>query len=134
MEIAAKLLIVGGVLNLAYSFLTGFLLANTRRRSPAASKYLIFAHVGPLMQGPMLLSLVFAVTLSPQPALVKTLAASLMVAESGLLAAKDTLNWVQGVMDEFVERPPGGIVLGAISVLLGVVGLLIFMVGIFQGL
>ena len=56
MEIAAKILIVGGVLNLAYSFLTGLLLANTRRRSPAASKYLVFAHVGPLMQGPMLLT------------------------------------------------------------------------------
>ena len=48
----------------------------------------------------MLLSLVFAVTLSSLPALVKTLAASLMVAESGFLAAKDTLNWAQGVMTE----------------------------------
>lgn len=86
------------------------------------------------MQGPMLLSLVFAVALSPQPALVKTLAASLMVAESVFLAAKDTLNWGQGVKDEFVERPPGGMVLGGISILLGVVGLLIFIVGIFQGL
>jgi hypothetical protein len=127
-------LVVGGVLNLAYSFVTGFLLANTRRTKPYASRYLVFAHVGPLMQGPMLLGLVFAVTLSPQPALVKTLAASLMVAESGFLAAKDTLNWGQRVKDEFVERPPGGIVLGGISVLLGVVGLLIFMVGIVQGL
>ena len=131
METAAKIVIVGGVLNLAYSFVTGFLLANTRRTSPRASKYLVFAHVGPLMQGPMLLSLVFAVTLSPQPPLIETLAASLMVAESGLLAAKDILNWVQGVKDEFVERPPGGMVLGGSSVLLGVVGLLIFMVGIF---
>ncbi len=134
METAAKILIVGGVLNLAYSFVTGFFLAKTRRTSPHASKYLVFAHVGPLMQGPMLLSLVFAVALSPQPALVKTLAASLMVAESGFLAAKDTLNWTQGVKDEFVERPLGGMVLGGISVQLGVVGLLIFIVGIFQGL
>jgi hypothetical protein len=134
MELAAKLLIVGGVLNLAYSFLTGFLLANTRRGSPAASKYLVFAHVGPLMKGPMLLSLVFAIALSPHPALVKTLASSLMVAESGFLVAKDTPNWVQGVKDEFVERPPVGMVLGGISILLGVVGLLIFIVGIFQGL
>jgi hypothetical protein len=133
MEIAAKILIVGGVLNLAYSFLTGFLLANTRRRSPAASKYLVFAHVGPLMQGPMLLSLVFAVILSPLPTGVKALAASLMVAESVFLAAKDTLNWVQGVKDEFVERPPG-VVLGGISVLLGMGGLLILIIGVFQGL
>ena len=133
METAAKIVIVGGVLNPAYSFVTGFLLANARRVSPRASKYLVFAHVGPLMQGPMLLSLVFAATLSPQPALVKTLAASLMVAESGFLAAKDTLNWVQGVKDEFVERPPG-VVLGGISILLGVVGLLIFIVGVFLGL
>jgi hypothetical protein len=96
METAAKIVIVRGVLNLAYSFVTGFLLAHTRRMSPTTSKYLVFTHVGPLMQGPMQLSLVFAVTLSPQPALVKTLAASLMVAESAFLAVKDTLNWVQG--------------------------------------
>jgi hypothetical protein len=134
METAAKIVIEGGVLNLAYSFVTGFLLANTRRTSPRASKYLVFAHVGPLMQGPMLLSLVLAVILSSLSALVKTLAASLMVAESGFLAAKDTLSWAQGVKDEFVERPLGGMVLGGISVLLGVVGLLIFIVGIFQGL
>jgi hypothetical protein len=57
----------------------------------------------------------------------------MMVAESGFLAAKDTLNWVQEVKDEFVEQPPG-IALGGISILLGVVGLLIFIVGVFQGL
>ena len=74
METAAKIVIVGGVLNLAYSFVKGFLLAHARRTSPLASKYPVFVHVGPLMQGPMLLGLVFAVTLSPQPTLVKTLA------------------------------------------------------------
>jgi hypothetical protein len=35
------------------------------------------------------------------------------------------------VKDEFVERPPG-VVLGGISILLGVVGLLFFIVGVFQ--
>jgi hypothetical protein len=57
----------------------------------------------------------------------------MMVAESGFLAAKDTLNRVQEVKDEFVEQPPG-IALGGISILLGVVGLLIFIVGVFNGL
>ena len=58
METAAKILIVGGILNLAYGFLTGVFLAGARKKAPTASKYLILAHTGPLMQGPMLLEFV----------------------------------------------------------------------------
>jgi hypothetical protein len=133
MEIAAKILILGGMLNLAYSFVTGFFLAYVRRTNPQASKYLVFAHVGPLMQGPMLLGLVFAVDVAPLAPGVKILAASFMVAESAFLAMKDTLNWIQGVKDEFVERPRG-LYLGGISIVTGIVGLLILIVGVFLAL
>ncbi len=35
----SQIVIVGGVLNRAYSFVTGFFLAKTRRTSPHALKY-----------------------------------------------------------------------------------------------
>lgn len=133
METAAKILIVGGVLNIAYGFLTGLFFANVRMRSAEAPKYLVTAHVGPLMQGPMLLGLALAVNLSTLPAGVETFAASLLVAGSALVAAADTLCWVQGVEDAFAERPLG-FYLATIQVVLASVGLLILTVGVFRGL
>ena len=133
MEIAAKILIVGGVLNLAYGFLTGIFLGKERSSKPTAPKYLVFAHVGPLMQGPALLGLVFAVNLSPLSPGIETIAAWLLVASSAFLAAKDTLNWVLGVKDEFQNRPTLGFILGTISALLAIPGLVILIVGVFRG-
>ena len=133
MEIASKVLIVGGVVNLAYAFLTGIFLGTVRSKKPEAPKYLVYAHMGPLIHCPILLGLVFAVDLSPLPSAVETLATSLLVASSVLLAAKDTLNWVQGVTDEFAERSPG-FFLGAAYMFIATLGLLILMVGVFRGL
>jgi len=134
MDSAAKILIIGGVMNLAYGLLTGFFLATERMTKPEAPKYLIFAHVGPLMQGPMLLSLIFAVNLSPLSYGTESLAAWLLVAGSVFLAAKDTIYWMQGIRDEFVQRPPGGIVLGSLSAISSTLGLAILVFGVFRGL
>ena len=133
MDTATKILIVGGVLNLAYGFLTGFVLGNTRMKSPEAPKYLVLAHTGPLIQGPMLLGLVFAVDLSPLAGKIETLAASLLVASSAFLHAGNSLHWLQGVRDEFAERPPGFFLVG-FSTILAVAGLAILVVGVFDGL
>ena len=133
METAAKILIVGGILNLAYGLLTGVFLAGARTKAPTASKYLILAHTGPLMQGPMLLGLALAVPLSRLPAGVETLAAWLLVGSSAVLDVKDTHNWLQDIKDEFVERPPG-FFLGGVSAALSVSGLAILLVGVFRGL
>jgi len=130
---ASKILIVGGVLNLAYGFVTGLVLSNVRRRSPDAPKYLVLAHTGPIMQGPMLLGLALAVALSSLAAETETLAASLLVAGSAMLAVKDTLNWLQGVSDEFAERSPG-LFLAAGGSVLASIGLVILIVGVFKGL
>lgn len=121
-------------MNLAYGLLTGFFLATERMTKPEAPKYLIFAHVGPLMQGPMLLSLIFAVNLSPLSYGTESLAAWLLVAGSVFLAAKDTIYWMQGIRDEFVQRPPGGIVLGSLSAISSTLGLAILVFGVFRGL
>jgi len=133
MDTAAKILIVGGVLNLAYGFLTGFVLGNTRMKSPEAPKYLILAHTGPLMQGPILLGLAVAVSLSDLSGWLETMGASLLVASSALLNGGNTLNWLQGVQDEFAERPVGHALTSA-SALLATAGLAILVVGVFAGL
>ena len=134
METAAKILIVGGVLNLTYGFLTGFFMGVIRQQQPAVPKYLTLAHTGPLMQGPMLLSLVFALELSPLTPTVETAAALLLVVGSVALAAKDTLNWRQDVHDEFQERPKMAMILGGLSVITSTVGLIIVILGVVQGL
>lgn len=134
MDTAAKILIVGGILNLAYGFITGFFMGAIRQNQPTVPKYLTLAHTGPLMQGPMLLGLVLALDLSPLWLTVEMAAAILLVVGSVALAAKDTLNWRQRVDDEFQERPVIGIILGAISVITSTVGLTIVLVGVVQGL
>jgi hypothetical protein len=133
MDTASRILIAGGVFNLAYGFATGIPLTIARARSPNASKYLVFAHVGPLMQGPMLLALTAAVALSPLSAAWETAAAWMLVGGSAALAFKDTLNWLQGIKDEFKEKPPG-FAFGAISAVLSVGGLGILIVGVCRAL
>lgn len=134
MDLAAKILIVGGILNLVYGFATGFLFANVRSKEASAPRYLVMAHTGPFMQGPMLLGLVFATNLSPLSPALEAVAASLLVANSCLIAAKDTINWLQGVNDEFAERPWLPRTLGVIGVVLGTPGLLILVYGVVRGL
>ena len=133
MDAAAKVLIVGGVLNLAYGVLTGLALTNVRMRSPEAPRYLTLAHIGPLMQGPMLLGLAVALGLSSLAGGIETLAAWLLVAGSIGIAAGDTLNWLGNAGDAFAERSPG-FVLQVIGGPLTGVGLLIVLIGVFRGL
>ena len=71
--------------------------------------------------------------MQPKRGKIQIHAVWLIIAESGFLAAKDTLNWIQGVKDERVECQPG-LVLSASAVLLGSVGHLILTVGVFLGL
>ncbi len=133
MDLASKILIVGGLANLAYGFLNGLMLSSVRLRSPDAPKYLVLAHMGALMQGPMLLGLVWALDLSPLSSTTETVAALLLVASSVVLGTKDMLNWLQGVRDEFAERSVG-YYLGGLNVVLSSVGLVILIVGAVQGL
>ena len=133
METAAKVLIVGGVLNLAYGVVTGLVLTSIRSRSPEAPRYLTLAHIGPLMQGPMLLGLAVATGLSSLAEGLETLAAWLLVAGSAGIAAGDTLNWLGGVGDAFAERSPGLFSQAAGGAFTGT-GLAILIIGVFRGL
>ncbi len=134
MDTASKILIVGGVLNIAYGLLTGIPAGMIRQNSPTYSKYLRFVHIGALMWGPILISLSLAMALSTLDASVETLAAWLMVGASFLLDLKDTLNWLQGVQDEFGEKKQLPLILGGLSGLMALVGIGIILVGVVQGL
>ena len=130
MTFAEELLVLGGVINLVYGFITGFVLAVIRQKQAVAPKYLMFAHIGPLMQGAMLLGLVFAVQMSTLADGVETAGATLLVVGALLLATKDTINWWQTIGDEFREKPVLGLAIGTLSVLTSSAGLLILTIGV----
>jgi hypothetical protein len=134
MQTAAKVLIVGGTLNLALAFGLGFVLSQARLRGPRTSTVnLLQAHRVALWEGFMLLGLTFAVLLSPLSATTNTLAAGLLVASSAFQDASSIVNWLQGVKDEFAQRSPG-FQLAVINALLASVGLAILIYGVFRGL
>lgn len=132
--VAEKVLIVGGILNLAYGVLLGYPITVIRLRgAPATSRYLLTTHVGALLLAAILLGLVWAARLSTLGSGWHDAAASLVVASSALVAAKDTLNWLSNVQDEFKERVKTS-PLGVLGALTMTVGLGIFAIGVFKAL
>jgi hypothetical protein len=91
------------------------------------------AHIGVLLHAAVLLGLVWAARLSTLASGWEEVAAWLLVVSSALIAAKDTLNWLGGVQDEFGEKAKTMplAVLGAIAEPLGVG---IFVVGVLGAL
>jgi hypothetical protein len=132
METAAKILIVGGRLNILYGLLTGIPAGIIRQNSPTYSKYLRFVHIGALMWGPLLISLALAVSLSTLDESLELAAAWLMVAASVLLDGKDTLNWLWRVEDEFAQQMRLPLAMGGLSALASIAGILILLVGVVQ--
>ena len=131
---AEKVLIVGGTLSLVFSFAMGFILSRARLKEPSADHaWLLQAHRVALWEGFMLLGLVFAVELSTLSQGLETLAAWLLVAAAALQAASAIANLVQGIPDQFVERRLG-YQLAATNAVLGAIGLVILLVGVFKGL
>ncbi len=132
MESAAKLLVVGGLANLAYGYVTGLFAAKIRAGAPEVSKYLMLAHTGPLIMGPTLLALVLALPLCTLPPTWRLAAAGLLVGGSAVQALGNTVHWLRGVKDEFVEKGPGFAMASAAAGVL-VAGLGVLLVGVFRG-
>ncbi|HEY2551628.1 MAG TPA: hypothetical protein VGI64_13730 [Streptosporangiaceae bacterium] len=131
---AEKVLIVGGVLNLAYGALLGYAIIATRvKGAPATPRYLMTAHVGTLLHGAVLLGLVWAVRLSTLSPAWHDVAAWMLVISSALVAVKDTLNWRSGVKDEFTDKARTA-VLGALAAVGEPIGIGIFLVGVLKAL
>jgi len=132
--VADKVLIAGGVLNLAYGTLLGYPIVVIRAKgAPATPRYLLAAHVGALLHAAILLGLVWAARLSMLgPGWLDT-AAWLVVVSSALIAAKDTLNWLTGVQDEFSEKANTA-PLAALGAVTEPIGIGIFLVGVLTAL
>jgi hypothetical protein len=134
MTAAEKVLIVGGVLNLAFGALLGYPIIVIRAKgAPAAPRYLMAAHLSVLLHAAVLLGLVWAARLSTLSSGWEELAAWLVVVSSALIAAKDTLNWLTGVQDEFGEKAKTA-PLGALSAVAEPPGIGIFVIGVLNAL
>ncbi|TGK15919.1 hypothetical protein [Leptospira kmetyi] len=130
MLLPEKILILAGVLNLAYGSLTGFPYALARKKAEYPSRYLQAAHIGSLMQGAMLLGLVVAFRYANLSENLALIGASLFAVSSLFLALKDTANWLQGIKDEFQENPVLGKLLGAIGVVTNLAGIFVISYGV----
>lgn len=132
---AEKILTIGGVLMIAYSVLLGFPMIALRMRegNPPTPRYLTVVHVGAVMQGVILLGLVWAARMSELSDGWEITAAWLVVASGLFIAAKDTINWLTGVNDEFAEKSRTG-PLGLLGALTISIGLGIFIVGVLAAL
>jgi hypothetical protein len=134
MTAAEKVLTVGGVLNLLYGALLGYPITVMRLKgAPATPRYLMAAHVGTLLHAAVLLGLVWAARLSTLASGWHEVAAGLVVASSALIAAKDTVNWLTGVQDEFGEKAKTA-PLGTLGAFGETTGIGIFLVGVLTSL
>jgi hypothetical protein len=134
MDVASKILVVGGVLNLMYGLAAGFILGYGRHRPAEAASYMSTHHMPALLQGPMLLGLVFAVVLSTLPETAEEIAAIFLVAASGLLIARDVMIWALRNDDSDAAGSTPAFVVGIASTVLSVGGIGILAVGVFKGL
>jgi len=130
MGTASKILILAGMAALTASFVLGFFFAQERAKAAQANRYLVMAHVGGLIGGTMLLALTIAVGYSNLGSGLETLAAALIAGGSLALVAKDTLNWQQGVTDEFKQHPALQTKVGIASVVAMSAGLLVLVIGV----
>src|SRR5580704_17406041 len=132
--IAEKVLIVGGVLNLAYGTLLGYPITVIRAKgAPATPRYLMATHISTLLHAAVLLGLAWAARLSTLRPGWQDVAAWLVVVSSALIAAKDTVNWLTGVQDEFGEKARTAL-LAALAAPAETVGVGIFVVGVLAAL
>ncbi len=91
------------------------------------------AHISVILHAAILLGLVWAARLSTLASGWEDVAAWLVVTSSALIAAKDTLNWLTGVQDEFTEKAKTAPLAG-IAALAEPLGIGIFLVGVLSAL
>ncbi|MFW6078507.1 MAG: hypothetical protein ACODAE_02735 [Gemmatimonadota bacterium] len=107
MDIATRILVVGGMSVLAFGFLLGIPMAAARSKAARAPRYLFAAHLAAIIQGGLLLALTVAFGFSALSAGVATTAAALLVGGVALFDIGLALNWLQGVEDGFAEASLG---------------------------
>lgn len=131
---AVRVLVLGGVANLALSFLLGWILSAVRMKRPIASaRWLLTAHEVALQEGLLLLALAFALGFAALDAGLALTAAWLLVTASIFQDASGIANWLRHTDDQFKERSFGW-VLASINAVLNTTGLAIVAYGVFRGL
>ncbi|HEX7927873.1 MAG TPA: hypothetical protein VF678_09785 [bacterium] len=134
MDLAAKVLIIGGLTHFVYGCLNGFGFAKQRNTREYANRYLVMTHTGSFLFGAVLMALVVALPLLKLPDNVGLAAAVLVVVGAWMVTVKNTLDWLANVTDEFKQKPIVPRILGPIGVLCDTVGYTIFLVGAIRGL
>jgi len=135
MPTAAKILVIGGLGSLLYSFVMALVLAQQRTADPMADRHLLLqVHVVSLWEGFMLLGLVWAVALSDLSSGVETLAALLLVAGAVLQMISNTMGWRTNNTNLFA--PPRGMTfqIARLNAILAFAGLVILIFGALKGL
>lgn len=130
---AQEIVIVYGVISIAYGFALGIPLSRERMTAPTASRHLVIAHLSAILQGAMYLALTAAFAMSTLTPSLETSAAVLLILGSVLFVTGATLNWRQQVGDHFAQRSPGWRCFAASSV--GhLSGMTLVLVGVVMGI
>ena len=133
-DTATKILLVAGMANLIVGALSGIPMATVRQAgATVVPKYLTMLHMAGLMNGPILIAVGVALTISTLSAWINTAAAVMLATASALLLFKDMLNWRQGVTDEFAEISLG-LKVGKVFGPLFVVGVATATAGVISGI
>lgn len=112
MDVASRVLIVGGMCVLSFGLLLGIPMAVVRSKAPRAPRYLFAAHLAAIIQGGLLLALTVAIGFSTLSTGFETTAASLLVVGVVLFDLGLALNWLQGVDDAFAAGSIGNKISG----------------------
>lgn len=126
MDLATRILVVGGTSVMLFGFLLGIPMAVARGKAPRAPRYLFAAHLAAIIQGGLLLALTIALGSSTLSSGARVTAASLLVGGVAFFDLGLTLNWLQGVEDGFGEGSLGNKVSAVGTPLVLVGGAIVF--------
>ena len=131
---AVHVLVIGGVLNIVFSFLLGWLLSARRMKEPMPPHHwLLVAHTVSLQEGVLLLGLSWALTFAKLSGTLAITGAWLLVAGSAFQDLSGVVNWLRRTDDQFAERSTGW-VLASINAVLNTAGLAIVTYGVVRGI
>jgi hypothetical protein len=130
---ACRVLVLGGIGNIALSFLLGWVLSAKRMGGPMEPhRWLLVAHEVSLQEGLLLLGVTVAMPYALLPPWAALLGAWLLVAASVFQDSSGIVNWLRGTGDQFAQRSTGW-VLASINAVLNTAGLGVVAFGVARG-
>jgi len=130
---AIRVLLVGGLANLVFSFVLGWVLSMQRMKRPIEPlRWLLVAHTVSLQEGLMLLGLSYALTFARMSGTLALVAAWLLVLGSIFQDLSGFVNWLRRTGDQFAERSAGWRLASANAVL-NTAGLALVVYGVVRG-